>query len=56
MKDFKLKLILSLLAGIVFSFLFILLAFAVPVKETHQFTAIKPKGKLQEVAHSIKNR
>lgn len=55
MIDFKLKVILSVLSGIVFSFIFILLTFALPVeKET---TIIKkPKGKLEQVSDSIKNR
>lgn len=56
MRDFKLKLVLSILAGVVFSFVFILLAFAVPLKDTQEFAVIKPKGKLEQVSHSIKNR
>jgi hypothetical protein len=56
MRDFKLKLVLSLLAGIVFSFVFILLAFAVPVKEKKEYIIIKPKGKLEQVSQSLKNR
>jgi len=56
MTDFKLKLVLSLLGGIVFSFVFILLAFAVPVKEKKEFTSIKPKGKLEQISQSIKNK
>lgn len=56
MNDFKLKLVLSLLGGIAFSFLFILLAFAVPVKDTPDYVKVLPKGKLEQVAHSYKNR
>jgi len=52
MKDFKLKLVLSLLGGIVLSFVFILLAFAIPVKKTQDFSPIKPKGKLEQVSHA----
>lgn len=55
MNDFKLKLVLSLLGGIVFSLLFILLAFAIPLHEDQEYLA-KPKGKLEQVAHSFKNR
>jgi hypothetical protein len=55
MKDFKLKLILSALAGVVFSFIFILLTFALPVKKKQE-TYSKPKGKLEIISHSIKNR
>jgi len=54
MQDFKLKLILSVLAGIVFSFVFILLAFALPIKKDNTFTSIKPKGKLEQVSHALK--
>jgi len=55
MQDFKLKFILSLLAGIVFSFIFILLAFALPIKEKKQIISAKPKGKLEQISHSLKN-
>ena len=56
MQDFKLKLILSVLAGIVFSFVFILLAFALPLKNDNKFQSIKPKGKLEKVSHALKHR
>ena len=56
MNDFKLKLILSILGGIVFSFVFILLAFAVPVEEEVTYTIVKPKGKLEQISQSLKNR
>lgn len=56
MKDFKLKLVLSLLGGIVFSFIFILLAFAVPVKKNSEFNSLKPKGLLEEVSQAAKNK
>jgi Na+-transporting methylmalonyl-CoA/oxaloacetate decarboxylase gamma subunit len=56
MNDFKLKMILSLLAGVVFSFLFILLAFVLPLKQTETQIIKKPTGKLEQVAHSFKNR
>lgn len=56
MKDFKLKLILSILSAIVFSFLFILLTFALPIKKGDVKVTFKPKGKLEQVSHSLKNR
>jgi len=52
MIDFKLKLILSLLSGVVFSFIFILLAFILPVKEKQTKLIIKPKGTLERVSLS----
>ena len=54
MNDFKLKLVLSVLAGIIFSFIFILLAFALPLKKKHDIVSIKPKGKLEQISHSLK--
>lgn len=33
MKDFKLKMILSILSGVIFSFVFIVLAMSLPVKD-----------------------
>ena len=55
MNDFKLKLILSLLGGIVFSFVFILLAFALPVHNKNQVLNKLPKNTLEKVSHSLKN-
>jgi len=55
-KDFKLKLILSVLSAIVFSFVFILLAFALPIHKDESFVHLKPKGKLEQVSQSMKNR
>ena len=56
MNDFKLKMILSLLAGVVFSFIFILLAFVLPPDKEEMQLIKKPVGKLEQVAHSFKNR
>ena len=53
MKDFKLKLILSILSGIVFSFIFIILAFALPTKQKDSYIA-KPKGMLEKVSQAAK--
>jgi hypothetical protein len=55
MTDFRLKIVLSLLAGIVFSFVFIILAFALPINTTEQKMIKKPKGKLEQISHSLKN-
>lgn len=55
MNDFKLKLILSLLTGVVFAFIFILLAFAAPLKKQQQIIK-KPEGKLEQVAKSARER
>ena len=56
MNDFKLKFVLSLLGGVIFSFVFILLAFALPIKEKKQMVITKPKGKLEQISHALKNR
>ena len=53
MNDFKLKLRLSILGGVVFSFVFILLAFALPL-DKEQTIIKKPKGLLEEVSHSLR--
>ncbi len=52
MNDFKLKLVLATLTGVVFSFIFILLAFVVPNKK--EIVLEKPKGKLEQISHSLK--
>ena len=53
MKDYSLKLILSMLAGIIFSFVFILLAFVLPVKK-HEVLKKRPQGMLERVAEHVK--
>ena len=52
MNDFKLKLILSILSGIVFAFVFILLAFALPIKKNEVIRL--PQTALEKVAHSAR--
>ena len=53
MNDFKLKLILSILGGVVFSFIFILLAFVVPTKKVDIIIKQKPVNRLEEVSISF---
>ncbi len=52
MNDFKLKVILSLLVGLVFSFVFILLAFALPLHK-EEVPIIKPKSKLGAISEAV---
>ena len=54
MEDFKLKVVLSILGGIVFSFIFILLAFVLPANDEKKQVIIKPKTKLEKISHSLK--
>jgi len=54
MSDFKLKIVLSVLSAIVFSFIFILLAFALPVEKKQVKIINKHKGKLEQVSDSLK--
>ncbi|MFT7860230.1 MAG: hypothetical protein ABXS93_04760 [Sulfurimonas sp.] len=57
MNDFKLKLILSILSGILFSFIFIILTFALPLKEDKvAVQKKKPEGKLEKIAKSLRER
>lgn len=54
MNDFKLKLILTILSSIIFSFVFILLAFILPAEKNEVTLQKKPRGLLEQVAESIK--
>jgi hypothetical protein len=54
--EFKLKIILAILGGVAFSFIFILLSFALPVKKKEYSYIKKPKGKLEMISHSLKNK
>ncbi|MCD6258570.1 MAG: hypothetical protein J7J31_03090 [Helicobacteraceae bacterium] len=55
MGEFKLKLILVIVGGLAFSFVFILLAFAIPLDKERGLIK-KPKGVLEEVSHSLRNK
>lgn len=55
MNDFKLKLVLAVLTGLMFSFIFIILAFILPNKETVIYKKAA-KGKLEKVSEAYKNR
>lgn len=55
MNDFRMKVVLTILTGIIFSFLFILLAFILPTQSDKQ-TIIKKRSNdplLQEVSKSF---
>jgi hypothetical protein len=54
MNDFKLKLILTILTGVVFSFIFILLALVLPAGNDENIVIKKPRGLLEQVSESIK--
>ncbi len=54
MGDFKLKLILSGLGGVMFAFIFILLSFALPAKKKSAAYSYHPKNKLEKISHSLK--
>ncbi len=54
MEDFKLKIILSILSGIVFSFIFIILAFVLPTEKKEYQPIVKAKNKLEEISQSFK--
>ncbi len=54
MNDFKLKLVLSLLGGIIFSFIFILLAFALPLQKEEG--VLKPKSQLDAISKAVQDR
>ena len=56
MDDFKLKVVLSVLGGIVFSLIFILLAFVLPLDKKEMQLITKPKGKLEKISQSLRNR
>ena len=54
MKDFKLKLILTVLSSIVFAFIFILLAFILPAKSNKPTFEKKPDNLLEHVSKSVR--
>ncbi len=55
MKEFKLKIVLSVLGGVIFSFIFILLALVLPTQK-EKVVIKKAKNKLEAVSHTFKGR
>ncbi len=53
MNDFKLKIILSALGGVLFSLIFILLAFILPPQKEKVFIK-KKANKLEQISHSLR--
>ena len=57
MEDNRLKLILTLLGGVIFAMIFILLALVVPIKKKSIYQPQqKPKSKLQQISHEANKR
>lgn len=56
MNDFKIKVLLSILGAVLFSFIMILLAFALPVHKKTQFIPNYPTNELQHVSQILKKR
>ncbi len=52
MNDYKLKLVLAILTGLVFSFIFILLAFVLPSKDKKVYK--EAKGMLEKVSQAAR--
>jgi len=56
MIDFKIKILLSILSAVVFSFIVLLLAFAMPIHKKHSFTPNYPANELKQVSQILKKR
>lgn len=57
MQDARLKLILSLLGGIIFAMFFILIALIVPIKKSKTYEPTqKATSTLEQISHEAKNR
>ncbi|MCK9454208.1 MAG: hypothetical protein WCY51_04045 [Sulfurimonas sp.] len=54
MNDFKLKIALSVLTAIIFSFVFIILAFILPTQKDEPKIIKKPSNILEEVSKSLR--
>ena len=55
MDDDKLKLILAVLGGLVFSLIFILLAFVLPLQDHSVNTTLQAKHTLEKISKGIKD-
>ncbi len=55
MTDFRLKIVVSALLALVFSLIFILLAFVLPIDKKEVKIINNHKGKLEQISDSLKN-
>lgn len=55
MDDFKLKVLLSALGGVLFAMVFILLAFVLPPEKEKVFIK-KRATKLEQISHALRNK
>jgi len=56
MSDFNLKIILTIFSGVIFSFIFIILALTLPVeKEKEHIVIKKPTNRLEKISKSFNN-
>jgi hypothetical protein len=53
MSNFKLKVVLTVVTGIIFSFVFIILAFVLPTQTDEPTIIKKPSNILEEVSRSL---
>jgi len=58
MNDYKLKMIITILSAIVFSFVIVLTAFLIPLdnQKKQQTYKAKPKNRLEAISASINNK
>ena len=56
MDDFKLKIVLSILGGVVFSLLIILLAFALPLPKDQLVIKKRDANKLELISETLRNK
>jgi hypothetical protein len=54
MDEFKLKIVLSVLGGLIFSLIFILLAFVVPISKEDMAVKKRSETKLEKISKSLK--
>ncbi|MBW6488012.1 hypothetical protein [Sulfurimonas sp.] len=53
MSEFKLKIVLTVVTGIIFSFIFIILAFVLPTQTEESTIIKKPANLLEEISKSL---
>ncbi len=58
MEDYKLKVVLAILSAVVFSMIFIIMAFVTPLEKEQpvNFAKEKPKNRLEEISKAIKDK
>jgi uncharacterized membrane protein YagU involved in acid resistance len=54
MQDYRLKMVLAILSGVIFAFVFVILAFVSPIRKERVEYTLPPQSTLEKISHAAK--